>query len=108
MALKSGQGHQPQHGMERAYHEVMQGDSAGVKERIGSATPWPPDTAVPEEMHGKIVLKGSRDQLEEIGSTTTGHGGAWRSKFKSISKTQGTHWCHHPTRWWSGCGVHWR
>ncbi|KAB1206312.1 hypothetical protein CJ030_MR7G011805 [Morella rubra] len=72
MALKSGrQGHQPQHGMERAYHEVMQGDSGGVKKWIGSATPWPPDMAVLEEMHGKIVLKGSCDQLEEISSTTT-------------------------------------
>ncbi|KAB1200622.1 hypothetical protein CJ030_MR0G006813 [Morella rubra] len=62
-----------------------------------------------EEVHGEIVLGGSRDGMEKIGSTTTQppevatHNGAHRG---ASSKESACHKEHFgvitPQRWWSG------
>ncbi|KAB1219704.1 hypothetical protein CJ030_MR3G019157 [Morella rubra] len=98
-------GHKPQLGLGTAYEEMMQADSRGVKVYFDNTTTWPPTTTVPEEVHEEIVLEGSCEQMEEIGSTTNRSGArrsTWRSGTKRISKSQGTCRCHHPTSWWSG------
>ncbi|KAB1222782.1 hypothetical protein CJ030_MR2G022274 [Morella rubra] len=63
-------GHMPQHGLEKVYKEMMQADSRRVKDRFASTTTWPLAMAMPEEVHGEIVLGGSHDGVGEIGSTT--------------------------------------